>query len=314
MQLEMLTAVVEEGSVHKAAEKVFRTQPAVSIALRKLEQEIGAPLFDRSNRKSYVLTDTGEVLYNYARRVLNLRDESLVAIQELHDLQRGRLRVGANESACLYVLPSVVQEFRQRYPKIKIEIVRHLSSGLVRELKEHNLDCGILSFHPEDGDLEATPVMGDELVLVVSPHHELAAKGRVHIKELGTQSFIAHNVRSRSREKLVEAFQRLAIPLNISIEIATIETIKKFVIMNLGISFVPLMCVREELARGDLRLVPVDGFRHERTLWLVRRVTETPHHAAKAFMDIIGCWSEKSGYGGVASREPRVVGEVRVTK
>jgi len=287
MQLEMFAAIVEEGGVHKAARKVLRTQPAVSIALRKLEQEIGAPLFDRSNRNDYVLTDTGEVLYGYARRLLDLRDEATLAIKELHNLQNGRIRIGANESTCLYVLPALIQAFREKYPKIKIEVFRQVSSKLLRELKERNLDFVTLSFLPEEKDLEAIPIMRDELILIVSPTHRLAARQRVHIRELGTESFIAHNVRSRSREKVLEAFERFQTPCNITIEIGTIETIKKFVAMNLGAGFVPRMCVREELARGELVSVPVDGFRYQRALWLVRRNTDAHHHAAQAFMNLV---------------------------
>ena|SRR5438552_913433 len=99
MQLEMFVAMVEEGSFRKAADRVFRTQPALTMAIRKLEQELGAPLFDRSNRSDYVLTDSGEVLYEHAKRLLNLRDEGLAALEQLHTFQSGRIRVGANENA-----------------------------------------------------------------------------------------------------------------------------------------------------------------------------------------------------------------------
>src|SRR5215471_18703348 len=96
MQLEMFVAMVEEGNFHKAAERVFRTQPAVSMALRKLEQEVGAPLFD------------------HAKRLLNVRDETIVALEELHSLQAGRIRLGATESASLYLLPGLIMAFREK--------------------------------------------------------------------------------------------------------------------------------------------------------------------------------------------------------
>ena len=162
MQLEMFVAMVEEGNFHKAAEKVFRTQPAVSMALRKLEREIGSPLFDRSSRNAYVLTDTGVVLYEHARRLLNLRDETIVALEELHSLQTGRIRLGANESASLFLLPRLILAFREKYPKIKIEVIRQLSERLPYELRQRNLDFAILSFQPEEGDLERN--YNDELV------------------------------------------------------------------------------------------------------------------------------------------------------
>jgi DNA-binding transcriptional LysR family regulator len=287
MQLEMFVATVEEGSVHKAARRVYRTQPAVSIALRKLEQQIGAPLFDRTNRNAYLLTDTGGILFGYARRLLNLRDESLLAIQDLHNIQSGRLRIGANESASLHLLPGLVRDFRDRYPKIKIEIIRQVSRALLRELRDRSLDFAVLSFLPEGDDIQGTAIARDELALIVSPRHRLAGAKIVYIRDLAGERFIAHNVRSISREKVVEAFRRHDTPLNITIEIATIEAIKKFVARDLGASFVPLMCIREELAHGELIRVPVEGIRHERTMWLVRRTTDTQHHAAKAFLELI---------------------------
>jgi DNA-binding transcriptional LysR family regulator len=293
MQLEMFVAAVEEGSIHKAAARVFRTQPAVSIALRKLEQEIGAPLFDRSNRNHFFLTDTGQVLYNYAKRLLNLRDEALTSIRELHSLRYGRVRIGASESTSLYLLPRIILAFREHYPNIKIEVFRQLSARLPQEIRERNLELAIISFLPEESDLEAKPIMRDELVLIVSPQHQLAGRDRVHIRELGEESFIAHNVRSPSREKVVEAFRRFQTPLNITIELTTIETIKRFVAMNLGIGFVPMMCVKEEVERGELCIVPVEGFRHERTLWVVHRRGDALSHATRAFLEVISSLAEE---------------------
>ncbi|HEU4390879.1 MAG TPA: LysR family transcriptional regulator [Blastocatellia bacterium] len=298
MQLEMFVAMVEERSFHKAAERVLRTQPAVSIALRKLEQELGAPLFDRSNRSSYNLTDTGEILYGYAKRMLNLRDDAKLALEELHSVRSGRVRIGANESTTLYVLPKLIVAFRERYPKVKIEVYRHVSARLPAELHERNLDFAILSFPPEDRELEAFAIMSDELVLISSPDHRLAGRDRVSIRELGGESFVAHNVRSPSREKVIEAFRRFQTPLNIGIEIATIETIKRFVAMKLGLAFVPLMCVQEETARGELAVIPVEGFRHERQLWVVRRRTDAHSHAAEAFMTVISALSTEFGKSG----------------
>ncbi|HEY7546689.1 MAG TPA: LysR substrate-binding domain-containing protein [Blastocatellia bacterium] len=287
MQLEMFVAMVEEGSAHRAAERVFRTQPAVSMAVRKLEREIGFPLFDRSNRNAYTLTDTGEALFEYAKRILNLRDEAVITLKQLHNLQSGRIRIGANESTSLYLLPQLILSFREQYPKIKVEVSRQSSALLPRELRQRNLDFAILSFLPDDAELEATAIMRDELVLIASPQHWLSERERVHIRELGAESFIAHNVHSPSRDKVVETFRRFQTPLNITVEITTIETIKRFVAMKLGIGFVPLMCVREEVERGELMMIPVDGFRHERTLWAVRRRTDAHSHAAQAFMTVI---------------------------
>src|ERR1043165_8823138 len=108
MPLEMFVAAAEESSLQRAAERVFRTQPAVTIALHKLEEELGAPLFDRSNRSDPCLTETGKLLYEYAQKILGMRDEAVAAVAEVHSLRRGRISIGANESTCLYVLPRYI--------------------------------------------------------------------------------------------------------------------------------------------------------------------------------------------------------------
>ena len=305
MQLGMFVAMVEEGSFQRAAARVFRTQPAVSMALRRLEQELGAPLFDRSNRSDYALTNLGQVLYEHARRMINLRDETVVALQDLHSLQSGRLKIGANESTSLYLLPGLILRFREQCPKIKIEVFRHVSNRLPYELRQRNLDVAILSYLPEDADLESSLVMRDELVLIVSPEHRLAGQARVHVKDLGGEVFIAHNTQSPSRKRVIEAFRRFQTPLNITIEIATIETVKKFVGMNLGIGFVPLMCVQEEVGRGTLSAVGVEGLRCERSLWVVRRKTDAHSHAAQAFLQVVGSHSENLQAGHQAFVQQR---------
>jgi DNA-binding transcriptional LysR family regulator len=286
-QLEMLVATVEAGGVQKAAERVYRTQPAVSMALRKLEQELGAPLFDRTNRGAYVLTPTGESLYASAKRILRLRDEALAEIRDLQQLQTGRIRIGANESTFSYLLPKFIHAFRQKFPAIMIDAYRQNSAGLIQDMKDGSVDVALVSISPEDKHIEAFPVKDDELVLIVNPQHPFANRDRVSIRDLGTETFIAHNVRSRSRDKVVEAFRLSETPLNISMEISSLDTIKKLVAANLGLAFVPLMCVEEELARGEVLQVRVNGFSYKHTLWLIRRRSDALSHAAQEFTKIV---------------------------
>jgi DNA-binding transcriptional LysR family regulator len=287
MQLEMFVAAAEEPSLQRAAERVFRTQPAVTIALHKLEEEVGAPLFDRSSRAGSSLTESGRLLYEYAQRILGARDEALAALAEVHSLRRGRVRVGANESTCLYVLPGLVAAFRDRFPDIRIEILRQPPAKLPKELRERDLDIAILSFAPEARDLEARPILRDGLVLIAAPDHALATRDGVHIRELGSEALIAPRRSSGSRKALAEAFHRVQVPFNYAIENCSFEAIKKLVASGAGIGFVPRMCVRGEVERGELAIVPVEGFRHERTLWAVRRRSEAHSNAADAFFDII---------------------------
>jgi DNA-binding transcriptional LysR family regulator len=285
-QLEFFLKVVEEGSFSKAAVRVYRTQPAVSIAVRRLEEEIGAQLFDRS-QKTPTLTDAGELVYDYAQRILALRDQARNVVAELRSLQRGRVRIGSNESTSLYLLPHLILEYRERHPNVKVEIYRQVSERLPREVLDRNVDFALLAFEPVDSDLESFPILQDELVLIMNPDHPLAKRESVKIKELGKESFLAHNVKTGSRYKVVEAFTQHHTPLNVTLELATVETIKRFVQLKIGLAFVPHMCVREELERGTLTTVPVQGLTYVRTLWVTHRRQMTFSHAAAAFLEVL---------------------------
>lgn len=285
-QLEFFITVVEEGSFSKAATRVFRTQPAVSIAIRRLEEEVGAPLFERS-QKTPTLTEVGEMVYDYAKRMLALRDQARETVAELRELKRGRVRIGANESTSLYLLPHLILQYREQHPNVKVEIYRHVSERLPREVLDRNVDFALLAFEPEDSSLESFPILRDELVLIMHPEHELAQRDSVTIKELGKESFLAHNVKTASRFKVIEVFAQHHTPLNITLELATVETIKRFVQLKIGLAFVPRMCVSEELERGTLATIRVSGLTYHRTLWATHRRQMTFSHAAAAFLEVL---------------------------
>src|SRR5229473_8187522 len=220
-QLEFFRMVVEQGSFSKAAVRVFRTQPAVSIAIRRLEEEIGAPLFDRS-QKTPTLTDAGELVYDYSQRILALRDQAQNVVSELRSLQRGRVRIGANESTSLYILPHLILQYREQHPNVKVEIFRQSSERLPREVLDRNVDFALLAFEPLDNDLESFPVLRDELVLITHPEHRLAGLQSVKVEQLGDEPFLAHNVKTGSRYRVMETFAQHHTPLNITLELATV--------------------------------------------------------------------------------------------
>ena len=285
-QLEFFRKVVEEGSFSKAAERVYRTQPAVSIAIRRLEEEIGAPLFERS-QKTPALTDVGQVVYDYAKQILSLRDQALDGVAEMKLLKRGRVRIGANESTSHYLLPQIILDYLKRHPQVKVEIFGHSSDHLPREVLDGKVDFALMAFDPVDSDLKSFPVLKDELVLIMHPDHPLAQRAAVTVEELGKESFVAHNVKTGSRQRVIEVFAQHRTPLNITLELATIETIKRFVQLKIGLGFVPRMCVAEELERGSLAAVPVQDLTYERTLWVTHRREMTFSHAAEAFLELL---------------------------
>jgi DNA-binding transcriptional LysR family regulator len=285
MQLEMFVAVVEEGSVRGAAERVFRSQPAVSIAVSKLEREFETPLFDRSKRHRYCLTQAGETLYAQATRMLILRSETMSVVEDIRNLRLGRLRIGANESVSLHLLPKLAQSFMTEHPGIRMELKCERSTSLLADLKNRKLDIALLSFRPEDKELDAKFIVQDELVLVTSPTHAFASKQRVHIQDLGEESLMVMDISEPSpwHRKIADAFIQSKASLHVTVENAPIETIKKMVAIGLGVGFVPLMSVCDEKERGELAVVEVDRFHVERAVWLVHRCA-FQSASAKAFV------------------------------
>lgn len=292
-QLEAFVAVVDERSFSRAGAKLLRTQPAISQSVKRLEEWAGEPLLDRST-KSGVLTEAGEIFYDYAKKVLNLRLEARSAVEELRALDRGRLSIGANESTALYLLP-VLKKFRERYPRIKVAVKRSLSREIPSALLRHEIELGVLSYDPQNPDLESAVVSLDELCMIVPPRHRLARARQASVRDLGKESFIAHNVASPYRQSVIETFARLRTPLNIVAELPTVETIKKFVRMGMGVAFAPRMCVEDELARGEFVAVRVKEMRIQRKLRLIYRRHAALSAAAQGFLEVA---KEMAGAGG----------------
>lgn len=294
-QLEIFLTVAREGSFSRAAEKLYRTQPAISQAIKKLEEELGEPLFDRSSRDG-TLTDAGVLLQDYSQKLLNLRSSAHQALRELRELNTGKLTIAANEFTALYLLP-VLDEFRRVYPMVRVLVQRSLASRIPEFVLGHGAEIGVLSFNPDESLLRSIVVYHDELTFVVHPQHPLASAGQVSIRELGAESFVAHNVPSPYREKVVNAFKRHKTPLNMDVELPTIEAIKKFVQMGNGVALVPGISIQGEISRGDLVRIPVKELRLERALRIVFRRGASLSHAARAFLKVAEMMSEtRPGY------------------
>jgi DNA-binding transcriptional LysR family regulator len=287
--LHTLIAVVDEGSFSRAALRLRRTQPAVSQTIRKLEDEVGEQLLDRSSRDG-TLTDAGRVVYEYAQRMLNLRSEAQDALTELRRLGRGKLHIAANEFTCLYLLP-VLDEFRRTYPTVQITVQRSLGSGVPDRLLKHDAELGVVSYRPESPDLQSIAVYSDQLTFVVHRGHPLRNNKRVRIQQLGDELFVAHNVPSPYRVKVIEAFQRARTTLNMGVELPTIEAIKRFVAMGNGVALLPRIAVQDELG-GKLIQVYVPELQFERRLRIVYRKRSKLSHAAKAFLSVAKSFAE----------------------
>ena len=284
--LRVFLTVAAEKSFSRAGEKLLRTQPAISLAIQRLETELGEKLIDRS-AKDLILTDAGKIVLEYARRFENLQGELENALAELRDLSAGRLTIGANESSTLYLLDHI-ERYRRRYPKIKVQIRRSLSSKIPTELLDGDLELGLLTYDPEDERLVSKVIFNDHLAFIVSPSHRLASRDEVSISELGRETFIAHNVVSPYRAVVLREFQRHKVPLNMDLEMPTIEAIRKMVQRDEGVAFLPRMCVGEEIRQGILREVRVKEMHVDRKIRLVYPARRALSHAAQAFLEVVG--------------------------
>ena len=308
-ELNVFLTVARERSFSRAAQKLYRTQPAVSIAVRKLEESVGEPLFARGARSGQ-LTDAGKLLADYAERMLNMRQEITRAMADLRSGSRGELSLGVNESSIHALLP-VLARYRQQYPDVHLAVRRTFSRDIPSELLNYRLDLGVASFVPQEQTLVAVRIFRDELAFVVSPRHRLAKKGKVNISDLGAEIFIAHIVDSPYRSRVIQLFAKHHVPLEMRTEMPTIESIKRFVQMDMGVAIVPRMCVRWEVEEGLLVEVKVRELRMPRDLYLIHRRRGTLSHAAAALLKMLrpksAAGTGEDGAAGAASSETETV-------
>jgi DNA-binding transcriptional LysR family regulator len=283
--LQTFLTVATEKSFSRAGEKLLRTQPAVSLAVQRLENELAERLIDRSGRE-LLLTDAGRIVVEYARRFENLRQDLENSLAELRDNAAGRLVIGANESTTLYLLQHI-EQYRRLYPKVKVQVRRCLSSKIPAQLLDGDLELGVISYDPGDDRLVLSVIYRDHLAFVVSPKHRFAPRKSVSITELGMETFIAHNVVSPYRETVLREFQRHKVPLNMDVEMPTVESIRRMVQRNEGVAFLPRMCVEQEIRQKLLCEVDVKELHVDRNIRLIHPARRALSHAAKAFLELV---------------------------
>ncbi len=284
-QIRNFHAVAVHKSFTIAAEKLFRTQPAISTQVRMLEEELGTRLFDRIGKKVY-LTQAGNVLLDYAERLLSLHDEAKLAVTEVNATPKGKILIGANESTCLYVLPQIFALFKKKYPDVQISIYRNFSRKVLDKVRGNQLDFGIVTLPVPDRELNILPIAEDELWLITSPGHPLAAQSSPNLEDVVSYPFIFHTA-GTTRERLRKHFRSWWDRLHISMELASIETIKKFVSIGMGVSIVPRSYAEEERRRGTLCLLPLNNLNLIRKLGLIYRKNRYLSRACIVFLEVV---------------------------
>ena len=255
-QLITFLEVARQGSFSRAGEKVFRSQSAVSAQIRQLEQEYGDRLLDRSG-KTVKLTPAGQVFFEYAERLKNLRDESLMAVADHSGTPRGTLRVGANEATCLYVLPEVFGEYCRRYPPVQISIYRNFSYKIVEKLENGQVEVGILTLPIQSPSLKIQPIFRDKLMLMVSPKNPLAKFKVVPVSEIVKHPLLFPKT-GHTRRLLDKLFRPYAAELQVRMELPSIGMIKSFVAADLGVSLISASFARDEVDAGRVKLIDLE--------------------------------------------------------
>ncbi|MEZ4704105.1 MAG: LysR family transcriptional regulator [Bdellovibrionota bacterium] len=301
--LEVFLSVAKEKSFSRAAKAVLRTQPSVSLSIRRLEEELGELLFDRSNKEP-ILTYEGELLLDYAERLLNLRSEIKPAFTEMRNLHRGKVKIGSNEIGILFLLP-YLSKYHSQFPHVKLEIMRVLSKDVPKELSKRNIDLGVMSYSPEEQGLESQVIQKDSVSFVVYPDHPMANLKQISVRKLGAEAFTAHNVHSFYRTEIERLFKKYNVPLNITVELPSIESIKRFVEMGQGVAIIPRICIMHELERGTLKEVRIEELTVERNLQLVYRQGDPLSHVPKAFLRLITQNKKESGVDGSGKKTPK---------
>jgi DNA-binding transcriptional LysR family regulator len=283
--LRVFATVAAERSFSRAARKLRRTQPAVSQAIRRLEDATGERLIDRSSRDG-TLTDAGELLLGYSQRILRLMEEAEAGVTELRDVQKGRVVIAANEAGVHALLP-LFQNFREHHPGVLVDVRRMHARLIPQEVMLRSVDFGVLTFQPAEKELVSVPISNDEFVLLVRPDDPVAKRKELTMEEMGRLTIVAHNDPSPARDRVLRMYEQRHAALNIRLSLPSLDSIKRAVEMGLGVALLPRRCALSEISRGHLVEVAVPELQAPRQVRFVYRKGGDLSHAAKAFLESV---------------------------
>ncbi|HUQ95630.1 MAG TPA: LysR family transcriptional regulator [Bryobacteraceae bacterium] len=284
-QLHTFLEIVRLKSFSKAAQTCFRTQPAISAQVRQLEQDVNAPLFERLGTRIN-LTPAGRIFAGYAEQILDLRRRSQDAINELERVPRGELLIAANEATCIYVLPRVFSQYKKEFPNVQLQVDRSYGSRVVEAVLDNQADFGITQLPIEEKKLQVVKIHADEIRLLLSPEHPLLQKKVATCRDVvGSPLILPKTGTTRNRLNVwLEPVEDL---IQISMELDSTEMIKRFVMAQLGISFLAASNCEEEVMSGRLATVSLGPEPMVRRLALIYRKDKALSKAALGFIQVI---------------------------
>jgi DNA-binding transcriptional LysR family regulator len=292
-QLHTFLEIVRLKSFSKAAQTCYRTQPAISAQVRQLEQELNAPLFERLGTR-IALTTAGKIFAEYAEQILDLRRRAQDAINELERVPRGELVIAANEATCIYVLPRVFSEFKKAFPNVQLLVDRSYGARVVQAVTENLADFGITQLPVTEKKLQVVKIHTDEIKLLVPAKHPLTQNGFVTPRELSGQPLLLPKS-GTTRARLNVFLEPVEDEISISMELDSTEMIKRFVMAELGLSFLAASHCAEEVAGGKLAAISLGPEPLIRQLGLIYRKDKALSKAALGFIEVtIGHVGEKA--------------------
>ena len=283
-QLHTFLEIVRLKSFSKAAQTCYRTQPAISAQVRQLEQELNTTLFERFGTK-ISLTVAGRIFAEHAEQILALRRRAQDAINELEKVPRGELVIAANEATCIYVLPSVFAEFKKRFPNVQLLVDRSYGNRVVQAVMDNQADFGITQLPVQEKKLQAVSIHSDEIKLIVPSGHRLASVPRVSPGDLVGEAILLPKT-GTTRARLNDWLDPVLEGLNISMELDSTEMIKRFVMADLGISFLAASHCREEVDARKLAIVSLAPESLIRRVGLIYRRDKSLSKAALGFIEV----------------------------
>jgi len=284
-QLKIFEAVARHLSFTRASKELHLTQPAVSMQVKQLEEEVGLPLFEQVGKKIF-LTDAGQELQRYAGSVLGTLAEANLVFDEMRGLERGRLRI-AVASTANYFVPQLLASFCQRHPKVQVSLDVTNRKRLLDALSANDTDLVIMGKPPATMELVAESFMDNPLVVIAPPGHPLAREKRIPLERLQGETFLVREKGSGTRSAMERFFVEHGISLSSAMEMSSSEAIKQGVEAGLGFGLLSLHTLEMELALKRLVILDVDKLPILRKWYIMHRVGKRLSAVAQSFKEFV---------------------------
>ncbi len=267
-RLRVFHAVAKHLSFTRAAEALDLTQPAITFQIRQLEDHFDTRLFDRHHNR-ISLTEVGEVVYDYAERILELYHETEKSVHEMTGVTSGLIKLGASTTIGEFFLPTILSGYHERFPAVKVRMTVHNTSTVVRKLEDATIDLGMVEGPVNNSNLTIDHCMDDELVVILAPHNPMALFEEIPLSALVKSPFVSREEGSGTRAVVSEFLRKTEFPyeqLNMVLELGSTEAVKVAVESNVGFGIVSSAALRKESRLQSLVIRRIQGMRLIRQL------------------------------------------------